>query len=960
MSEWTPVTATQEKPPAPARVRAAIAGIVENAIGALFEELHHAAPPTPLDPRSRLDADLGFDSLARVELLERLERALKIALPEEALASIETVADLLNAVTAAPEALAASGATPATAAPLERSADLLPGGQPTRAATLGEVLTWHVARHPQAVHAIVLHDGEPEALSYSALLAGAERIAAGLKPLGLSRDATVALMLPTSVDYLHAFFGVLLAGAIPVPLYPPAHRSQLEEHVRRHAEILSNAGTEVVITFREVRLVAHLLRSRAPRVRHILSVAELTSRGAGALRLAGQPPPSTSSADSIALLQYTSGSTGSPKGVVLTHAHLLANIRAMGAAVGAAEQDVFVSWLPLYHDMGLIGAWLGSLYYGCLLVLMPPTAFLARPARWLRAVHDYRATLSASPNFGYELVARRPTDEELAGLDLSCLRVTFNGAEPVHPETLERFHGRFAPHGFRREAMTPVYGLAEVGVGLTFPPGGRGPVIDRIDREQLARRGLARPALPRAPDAASFVSCGAPLPGYRLRIVDDEGAAAAERVEGNLQFTGPSATRSYYRNKEATERLLAGEWRNSGDRGYLAAGELYITGRAKDIIIRRGRHLYPEEIESTVGELAGVRRGCVAAFGAKDEEAGTERLIVVAETVESDPARRRELEARITECVAAAASEPADEIVLAAPHAVLKTSSGKLRRAATRQAYLEGSLGRAVRNPLLQMLRLLIGSAMLGARRSVDSLARVAFGGYAWCLVLAIGACAIPLTMLLRDPSRIWRLNHRAGRLLLWLLHMTTVVAGRERVDLRRPHIVVANHSSYVDGVFVGALLPEPHRFVAKAELAHVPLLGHYLRKLQALFVERFLPGQSVAEVGRVRDALRHGDSIIVFPEGTFTREVGLGAFHLGAFQAAVAADVPIVPLALKGTRSVLRDGQRLLRRVRVEAVFGQPLAARADEEPFAAAVRLRDEAHAHILQHCGEPPLAA
>ena len=943
---------------APARVPDGVRGVIESAVGALFEELHHAPPPVPLDPRSRLDADLGFDSLARVELLERLERALKIELPEETLSCVETIGDLLRAVTAAPPAMAASGRASTPPVRLERSADRLPPGQPASAATLTEVLAWRVARHPEARHAIVLHDGDSEVLSYSALLAGAQTIAAGLNERGLSRDATVALMLPTSVDYLQAFFGVLLAGGVPVPLYPPAHRAQLEEHVHRHAEILSNAAAEVVITFPEARLVARLLKARAPRLRHILSVAELAPPGAGAMRAPAEHSSHAASADSVALLQYTSGSTGSPKGVVLTHAHLLANIRAMGAAIGATEHDVFVSWLPLYHDMGLIGAWLGSLYYGCLLVLMPPTAFLARPARWLRAIHDYRGTLSASPNFGYELAARRVPDEELKGLDLSSLRVTFNGAEPVHPETLARFHQRFAPHGFRPEAMTPVYGLAEVGVGLTFPPPRRGPLIDRIDREQLARHALARPLPASAPDATSLVSCGAPLPGYHVRIVDEHGAAVAERVEGNLQFAGPSATSAYYRNEEATDGLLAGEWRNSGDRGYLAAGELFITGRAKDIIIRRGRHLYPEEIESAVGELSGVRKGCVAAFGAKDEEAGTEKLIVVAETRETDPARRRALKARITECVTGVVSEPADEIILAPPHSVLKTSSGKLRRAATRQAYLGGSLGRAMRNPALQMSRLMFEGATLAVRRAGDWLARVAFGGCAWCLVLVVGACAIALSLLLRDPSRIWGLNHRAARLLLRLLHVPMVVSGAERVDLRMPHIIVANHSSYSDSVFIGALLVQPHRFVAKAELARAPLLGHYLRQLQTLFVERFVPGQSVAEVGRVREALRRGDSFIAFPEGTFTREVGLAAFHLGAFQAAVAARVPIVPLALKGTRSVLRDGQRLPRRARVEAVFGDPLAARADEEPFAAAVRLRDEAHVHILRYCGEPTL--
>lgn len=934
----------------------AIDRLVEQAIGALFEELHHSAPPAPLDPRTRLDADLGFDSLARVELLERLGRALNVELPADALGSLDTIVDVVRVVRAAPPAVKPSGASaPSAAAWRERPSAQLPSGEPGSASTLQEVLAWRVTRHPEAAHAIVLGDEKPIVLTYTALLAGAESVASGLKQLRLAPGATVALMLPTSIDYLQTFFGVILAGAIPVPLYPPAQRAQLEDHVRRHAEILANARAEVLISFHEVRSVARLLKSRARGLRHILSATELKASSPRASSL------SAVSRDSVALLQYTSGSTGSPKGVALSHAHLLANIRAMGACIGATSRDVFVSWLPLYHDMGLIGAWLGSLYYGCPFVLMPPTAFLARPARWLRAIHDYRGTLSASPNFGYELAARRATDEELKGIDLSCLRVAFNGAEPVHPETLERFRRRFAPYGFRSEAMTPVYGLAEAGVGVTFPPSGRGPVVDRIDRESLARLGKARPkreapATGSAADAISFVSCGLPLPGYRLRIVDAQGLEVPERTEGDLQFAGPSATTGYYRNPDATSRLLCGEWRNTGDRAYLAGGELYLTGRAKDIVIRRGRHFYPEEIEAAVGEVDGVRRGCVVAFGTQETETGTERLIVVAETRETGSTHRRELQGRITERVTSSIGEPPDEVVLAEPHAVLKTSSGKLRRAATREAYRDGSLGRARRNPARQMLRLALEGAGFAAHREFAAASQIAFGLYAWCVFIAFAAPTCLLTLLLRNPVLIWRINRGMTRAVLRLLRMPLAVTRDVQVDLRLPHVVVANHSSYADSLFLAAALEERHRFVAKAELAGVPALRFYLRRLQTIFIERFVPEQSVAEVGRLEEALRRGDSVVMFPEGTFTAATGLRPFHLGAFQAAVAARVPVIPLALCGTRSVLRDGRRLPSRVPVRAVMGAPLVARDGEEAFAAAIRLRDAARTHILRHCGEP----
>jgi 1-acyl-sn-glycerol-3-phosphate acyltransferase len=932
----------------------ATALIVEDAVRTLFEELHRTAAPGALDPQSRLDADLGFDSLARVELLERLERALNVELPPNALESIDTVSDLTAMMRRAPWAASEERASPSAWA-IAPGATEPPAaaGEPVEAKSLSEVLIWRAQRQPQTTHAIVLGEAEPVMLTYGDLLEGAQAVAAGLQARGLSAGAVVALMLPTSVEYLHAFFGVLLAGGIPVPLYPPSHRAQLQEHIERHTGILGNAGAEMLITFPAAQPIARRLRAKVRGLRQILCVADLTQPAMG------YPVPALPSADSIALLQYTSGSTGAPKGVVLTHAHLLANIRAMGKSIGASSRDVFVSWLPLYHDMGLIGAWLGSLYFGCRLILMPPTAFLARPARWLKAIHEHRGTLSAAPNFGYELAARRVTDEELKSLDLSSLRVTFNGAEPVSPETIERFQQRFAACGLDPRAMMPVYGLAEVGVGLTFPAVGRAPIVDHIDRALLARAGEARQQPVTATNAASFVCCGRPLPGYRLRVVDEQGSEVAERMEGNLQFTGPSATSGYYRNSAATTSLLSGEWRNTGDRGYLARGELYVTGRAKDLIIRRGQHIYPEGIERAVGEIEGIRRGCVAAVGTQEGESGTERLIILAETRETDPERRRELERRITECVTAAVGEPAEEIVLVEPHSILKTSSGKLRRAATRQAFLEGSLGHKAGVPALELLRAECESAMDGARRGLANALGVAFGIYSWCVFIIFAPPVFVLTSLLRNPDRAWRLNHEAANRMLRLLRMPVKVTWEAPPDLKKPHIIVANHSSYSDGIVIGAALAEPHRFIAKAELAPAPLVGRYLRGLNTVFIERFA-AERLTEVGRIRDALCGGDSVIIFPEGTFVRARGLRAFHLGAFQAAVTAGVPVIPLAIFGTRSLLRDGQWLPRHTPLRLVAGAPLSTREDEEPFAAAVRLRDAARAHILRHCEEPDSAS
>jgi acyl-CoA synthetase (AMP-forming)/AMP-acid ligase II len=390
---------------------------------------------------------------------------------------------------------------------------------PVEADTLLDVLDWHVHSNPQHPHIYLYgEEDEPETITYAALFDGARTIAAGLQAHELQPGQSVAIMLPTSRDYLFSFFGILLAGGIPVPIYPPARASQIEEHLRRHASILANANTVILITVPEAQVVARLLKAQVEILHNVITPGELAVHGMAVTVQAVR-------AGDIALLQYTSGSTGAPKGVVLTHADLLANIRAMGDIAQVDPTDVFVSWLPLYHDMGLIGAWLGSLYYAMTLVLMSPLTFLVHPQRWLWAIHHHRGTLSAAPNFAFELCLQKLTDSDIEGLDLNSWRMAVNGAEPVSPHTIRRFSQRFARYGFRPEAMAPVYGLAEAAVGLAFPPPGRIPPIDRIKRDVFESSGKAVPADAADTRALEFVACGQPLPGYQIRIVDQSGLA---------------------------------------------------------------------------------------------------------------------------------------------------------------------------------------------------------------------------------------------------------------------------------------------------------------------------------------------------------------------------------------------------------------------------------------------------
>lgn len=915
----------------------------------LAAELHarpEAAIQITLD--SSLEHDLGFDSLGRVELLTRIEHLFNINLPEKLFATAETPRDLLQAVLEAAPAIALAADTHRDETPLWVQAE------PSDALTLPEVLAWHVRTHPERTH-ITLRDAEgtETTLSYAALSEGAEKIAAGLLERELQPGQSVALMLPTSLDYFYCFFGVLLAGGVPVPIYPPARPSQIEDHLRRHAGILSNALAAILITGPEAKTTARLLRAQVESLRMLVTAEELAS--------AGSVPGIPLKPENTALIQYTSGSTGNPKGTVLTHANLLANIRAMGKALHVTSTDVFVSWLPLYHDMGLIGAWLGSLYHACPLVVMSPYSFLARPERWLWAIHKHRGTLSASPNFGYELCLRKIPDTALAELDLSSWRMAFNGAEPVSPETISRFAQRFGHYGLRPQAIAPVYGLAECSVGLAFPPPGRGPLIDCIKRDDFMRTGHAEPAGNDEKDVLHIPACGRPLPGHEIRIVDATGRELGERVEGHLEFKGPSATSGYLRNPQQTRLLFHGEWLDSGDYAYQAEGDIYLTGRSKDIIIRAGRNIYPYELEQAVGDIPGIRKGCVAVFGSPDPAAGTERLVVLAETRETNPAQLESLREQISVLTLDMLGIAADNIVLAPVHSVLKTSSGKIRRAACRELFEKGAA--PTRAVWWQIVRLAWAGIFPQIRRSLRVVSDVCYAAYTWALFWLLAPITWLVAALLPRPAWSWAASHAIARLFARLTATPLVVRGLENLSPDSPCVLASNHASYLDGIALVAALTGKlsgtgyFSFVAKRELLGNFVSRTYLQRIGADFVERFESQRSLEDVKQVALSLQSGHSPIFFPEGTFTRISGLMPFRMGAFVVAAEAGVAVVPVSIRGARSILRDGHWFPRRGSITVTIGKPIVP--DDKGWAAALRLRNTARAEISRQCGEPDLA-
>ena len=914
-------------------------------VGSLTSDAHaRGRAPVTLD--SRLEQDLGLDSLSRMELLLRIERAFGVALPEQTLVSAETPRDLLLFIDrGAPPAAIASGER----RPLTQG----PSASPLQAQTLIEVLDWHVSVHPDQLHIYLYGDRDSaEEITYGDLRQGARAVAAGLVARGLEPGQAAAIMLPTGRDYLFSFFGILIAGGIPVPIYPPARWSQIEDHLRRHGGILANSQARLLITVPQAKPLFVLLRAHTEALRSIATAAELVA-------CTGADSHVARSASDLALIQYTSGSTGNPKGVSLTHANLLANIRAMGKAMQVQSQDVFVSWLPLYHDMGLIGAWLGSLHYGMPLALMSPLAFLARPSRWLWTIHRHRGTLSAAPNFAYDLCARKLQDADLHNLDLSSLRVAFNGSEPVSADTLDAFIARFESYGLRREALTPVYGLAECSVGLTFPPPSRGPLIDIIEREPFVSRGDALPATASDPRAMRMVSCGRPIPEHQVRIVDTAGREIGDRMEGRLEFKGPSATSGYFRNPEQTRKLFHGDWLDSGDFAYIADGEVYITGRVKDVIIRGGRHIFPYELEEAIGNIPGIRKGCVAVFGSFDPIGGTEKLIVLAETRETERQAHERLIHEINAAAMGVGGVTADDIVLAPSHTVLKTSSGKIRRAASREYYERRGLRVRPAPAWLQFVRLGAAAVRPELRRHVRGIAALLYAGYAWAAFVLVAMATWVLVALARRPVFGRRACHGAARLLSRLTGIRVGVTGLANLP-RTPHLIASNHGSYLDAILLAAVLPPEQRyvFVVKREFARQRIARPFLDGIGAAFVERGDAKQGVEDVAAVEQAARNGVFPIFFPEGTFDRRPGLREFRMGAFLVAARTGLPIVPLGIRGGRSILRDGTWFPRWRAAAVAIGSPMAPIGDD--WAAAVALRDRVRVEIARLSGEPERVA
>jgi len=540
--------------------------------------------------------------------------------------------------------------------------------------------------------------GEHETfLSWAAIAEQSARVAGGLAELGVRPGERVALIYPTSPEFFFAFFGTLFAGAVPVPLYPPVRLGRLAEYHARTVAMLRSAGVRLLLAEGRVRALLGETLAMARLPLGGLTLAELPQDA----QLASDGAPSD-----LALVQFTSGTTVEPKPVALSQRAVLAQVEALNALWPAQDQAgdpaaiTGASWLPLYHDMGLIGCVFPALERPSVLTLVPPEAFVARPALWLRALGRHRATISPAPNFAYALATERIRDEEMAGIDLSAWRLALCGAETVVPDVLRAFAARFARWGFRAAALTPVYGLSEAALAVTFANLEQPFVSLHIERAALVERGEVRPvsAPPEGTGdgvgkAIEIASVGKPLAGFRLELRDDRGMPVPEDRIGRLFVAGPSLMRGYLDQPAATATALLDGWLDTGDLGFLHAGELFLTGRAKEILLVRGRNYAPADLELAVAELADVRRGCVAAASHLPAGRETEAVVLFVEHRKSVPPERLErLRARAREAVLARVGLAVDRVEILAPGTLPRTSSGKIRRGEAMKRYLAGTL----------------------------------------------------------------------------------------------------------------------------------------------------------------------------------------------------------------------------------------------------------------------------
>ncbi|MBX3231581.1 MAG: fatty acyl-AMP ligase [Labilithrix sp.] len=580
---------------------------------------------------------------------------------------------------------------------IERSRDRDPSRVPP---TLAEALR-QLRDRTERGFVFVRADGSERFCSFKDLGIEAERRAAQLHARGLTKGDRLAIAVPDPDEFVLSFLGAVMGGIVPVPISPQLSFKNIEGYHDTVAHIANASGASLLLTTTATKQYVDPAAPRAPKLRGVLTVDELAATDAPATVDVQVEP------GDLAFLQFTSGSTSRPKGVMVTHRNLAWNSESF-MIHGLAKDSSFdkgVTWLPLFHDMGLIGFAIGTLFTDIPVVFLPTASFVRNPRIWLDKIHQHRGTITYAPNFAYQLVTKRIKDKDITELDLSCLHRAGCGAEPIQARTLREFAAKLAPAKFDARAFLPSYGMAEATLAITFVPHFTGVRTDTIEKASL-EKGEAKPAAEGEDQSQGqeLVSCGHPFPEHHVAVVDENGAKLGDRQVGQIITRGPSVSAGYYNEPELTAEAFkpgpdGATWLYTGDLGYTVTRadgrpEVFICGRLKDMIIVRGRNFYPNDLEWVVSELPSVRRGNVVAFSVDVDgpEGRAEQLVVAAEAFQSDAAA---LEKAIAEAILSNFSLTTHEVAIVPQGTLPRTSSGKPQRRKTKQMYLDGTLPRA-------------------------------------------------------------------------------------------------------------------------------------------------------------------------------------------------------------------------------------------------------------------------
>lgn len=509
------------------------------------------------------------------------------------------------------------------------------------------------------------------------------RRAAALQERGMRKGDRIGIIVIEPEDFVLTFLAALRVGVIPVPLYPPMSFGSLDAYADRTRMVLDSAGARLLIASAKLQNVLWALVDKVPSLERLVPVEQLAQASADPVYPEILP-------EDMAFLQYTSGSTADPKGVMVTHGSLIANSRGIiteGLQL-EPERDKGISWLPLYHDMGLIGFVIAPICHAISAVFIPTLRFVKKPSVWLDTIHRHRGTASFAPNFAYALACKKVKDEELDSWDLSCVRVLGCGAEPIHPDTMRRFTELFSQRSkLPTTAITPAYGMAEATLAISLKRTGEHFRTVVCDAERFQEEGQVTEPVEGKP-FLEHVSCGQPFSGHEVRAVDADGNFLPEGHEGELVHKGPSVTPGYFNAPQATAAAFRDGWLHTGDLGFVRDGEVFITGRLKDLIIVNGRNIHPQAVEWLAQEVDGVRKGNVVAFSVPGDLG--EELVIVFESRRDD---KEALQKGVRDAVQRDLSLSVRDVVVLPPGTLPKTSSGKLQRRKTRQHYMDGRLG---------------------------------------------------------------------------------------------------------------------------------------------------------------------------------------------------------------------------------------------------------------------------